>query len=280
MPGLFCARHWTTQLYQEGFYLKIGNAEERSLSKLILTILLDRPLYDGGTEIFHVEKTDIDTGPGDQVIIASTHPSSAAGYIALGVLEHISQDVAGKMLVHIAELRLFPETLTYGDDMPPKPGLAHLPEPAFGALIDRSLGGHGIEEAAGADSFILAISQFTRQLSRQRQKRCSFSDVTTSDGVAVVIQPLDEGGALHASNFLFLDPEPGALFERFAWTVGPRFEIIVNMHAMRPDIADTVNRTGLLALSDDISTWPDRNALTWHREQFLARLSAGYSASN
>lgn len=88
-----------------------------------------------------------------------------------------------------------------------------------------------------------------------------------------MIRPLHLGGELHVSNFLFLDPEPGALFERFAWTVGPQFEIIVDTHAVSPDIADTVNRTGMLALNDSVDSWPDREALAWHREQFFARLS-------
>lgn len=260
------------------FLLKIGTAGGRSLSKLILFTSLDRPLLDGGSEFFSSDVHDSLNLParlGEQVIIASVPPSAEQGYVALAILDRLSRDAEGKTLVHVTSLRPFPETLSFIGDPPTEAGIADLSESDFKQIIAKSLGDKEIDEAPASGNFLAAIYQFTKQLERQYQRRCSFSDVPTDNGVACIIRPLEMGGKLHVSNFLFLDPEPGVLFQRFAWTAGPQFEIIVDMHAMRPDIADTVNRTGLLALSDAIASWPDREALAWHREQFFARLGAG-----
>jgi hypothetical protein len=248
------------------------------LSKLILFIDLDRPLLDGGTEVFSVDTldtTNLSVTLGEQIVIASVSPLSEPSYVALGIVDGTSEGAAGRTLVHIASLRLFPEALALPEAPPAQGGLAELSDADFDQIIVRSLGENEIDDAPASDNFVVAIYQFTSQLARQHHGRCSFSDVPTDNGVAAIIRPLKMGGQLHVSNFLFLDPEPGVMFERFAWTVGPQFEIITDMHAMRPDIADTVNRTGLLALSDTVATWPDREALAWHRQQFFARLGAG-----
>lgn len=253
-----------------------GTSEGRSLSKFILFTDLDRLLLDGGTELFSLSAStalELFTMPGEQIIIASVSPSSPPGYVALGIVDAVSEGAEGRTQVRVASLRLFPETLAFTAP-PAQTGIVELSDSDFDQIIARSLGEKEIDDAAASDNFIVAIYQFTNQLSRQQNGRCYFSDVPTDNGVAAIIRPLDLGGVLHISNFLFLDPEPGVLFERFAWTVGPQFEIIIDMHAMRPDIADTVNRTGLLALSDAVATWPDREALAWHRQQFFARLGS------
>lgn len=247
------------------------------MSKLILFTSLDRPLFDGGTELFACgthPTLSLAARLGEQIIVASIPPSTQQGYVALGILDRLTEDAKGRTLVHIASLRLFPETLSFIDEPRTDTRIAELSESDFERIIARSLGQNEIDDAPASDNFVVAIYQFTNQLARQYERRCSFSDVPTDNGVACIIRPPDRGGKLHVSNFLFLDPEPGMLFERFAWTVGPQFEIIINMHAMRPDIADTVNRTGLLALNDAVATWPDREALAWHRQQFFARLGA------
>lgn len=247
------------------------------MSKLIIFTSLERPLFDGGTEIFacRIDPTlSLAARFGEQIIVASIPPSAEQGYLALGVLNRLSENAKGEMLVHVASLRLFPETLPFIEEPGTDTSIAELSENVFDRIIARSLGQNEIDDAPATDNFLAAIYQITNHLSRQYKRRCSFSDVPTDSGVACIIRPPDSGGQLHVSNFLFLDPEPGVLFQRFAWTVGPQFEIIVDMHAMRPDIADTVNRTGLLALNDAVATWPDREALAWHREQFFARLGA------
>lgn len=247
------------------------------MSKLILFTSLDRPLFDGGTELFACgthPTLSLAARLGEQIIVASIPPSTQQGYVALGILDRLSEDAEGKTLVHIASLRLFPETLSFIEEPGADISIAELTENVFEQIIARSLGQNEIDDAPATDNFLTAIYQITNYLARQYERRCSFSDVPADNGVACVIQPPDSGGQLHVSNFLFLDPEPGVLFQRFAWTVGPQFEIIVDMHAMGPDIADTVNRTGLLALNDAVATWPDREALAWHRQQFFARLGA------
>ncbi|WP_156385975.1 hypothetical protein [Devosia sp. Root685] len=246
------------------------------MSKLVIFTSLDRPLLNGGSEAFPCGPNtapDFEARLGAQVIVASILPAEQ-GYVALGTLNGLRTDDAGNTLVDIADLRLFPEPVMFVENAPSRDGIHDLSEPLFDQIIARALGHAEIDDAPASDDFVVAIYQFTSQLARQQQKRCSFSDVTTEIGVACVIRPLHKGGALHVSNFLFLDPEPGVLFEHFAWTVGPQFEIIVDMHAVRPDIADTVNRTGMLALRDAIAAWPDREALAWHREQFFARFEA------
>lgn len=255
----------------------MGDAGGASLSKLIVFTSLDRPLFDGGREMFACGSgtaTDLPGRLGAQVIVASISPASAQGYLALGTFGGVQTDAAGNTLALVADLRLFPEPVMFIEEPPGQDAIQDLSEHLFDQIIGLALGHTEIDDAPAGDDFVVAIHQFTNQLARQQQNRCSFSDVTTADGVACAIRPLRKGGTLHISNFLFLDPEPGVLFQRFAWTVGPQFEIIVDMHATRPDIADTVNRTGMLALRDAVAAWPDREALAWHREQFFARFGA------
>jgi len=243
------------------------------LSKLLLLTVLDRELLDGGAELFELPETqDLSDHFGDQVIIANTYPSSRQGYIALGILGGIKTGEPGVKSVYVSDIRLFPMPLPFDEQPANSYGIEDLTEERFSRIIAGALGQGELEENTGASSFSVAAYQFADQLGRRQNKRCSFSDVKTYNGVACMIRPVHLGGKLHISNFLFLDPEPGALFERFAWTVGPRFEIIVDTHAMSADVTDTVNRTGMLSLSDSIDAWPDREALAWHREQFFARL--------
>lgn len=247
------------------------------MSKLILFTSLDRPLLDGGEELFQFsvsEAPDLPARLGEQVIVAGVNGAVAEGYIALGVLTNIDRDATGNTVARVADLRIFPEPLTFIEAPPGDDGMTDLSDQLFDQVIARALGHDEIDDAPAEDDFAAAIYQFTNKLARQQRRRCSFSDVSTSNGVACVIRPLQQGGKLRIGNFLFLDPEPGALFERFAWTVGPKYEIIVDTYAMSPGIADTVNYTGLLALYGAVATWPDREALAWHREQFFARLGA------
>lgn len=103
---------------------------------------------------------------------------------------------------------------------------------------------------------------------------CALSGVTVShsDGSATPIRPVDTGGEVHARNFIFLHDEPAQSFNRFAWTVGPDFEIIVDAWATGTNVLSTVNATGKLLVGDDQRNWPDETALAWHRQKFLERL--------
>lgn len=244
------------------------------MSKLLLFTVLDRELLDGGAELFELpDLPNLTDRSGDQVIIADTQPSLKQGYIALGILGDLKIGGPGAGSVYVSDIRLFPSPLPFDEQPANSRGIEDLTEERFNRIIADALGEEGLDEKTGASSFSVSAYQFAEQLGRQQNMRCSFADEKTYNGVASVIRPLHLGGKLHVSNFLFLDPEPGALFERFAWTVGPQFEIIVDTHTTSPDVTDTVNRTGMLALSDSIDAWPDREALAWHREQFFARLS-------
>jgi len=246
----------------------------RPLSKLLLFTVLDRELLDGGAELFELpDIPDLSDRSGDQVIIADTQPSPRQGYVALGILGDIKTGGPDAKAVYVSDIRLFPMPLPFDEQPTNSHGIEELNEERFSRIIADALGQGKFDENTGASNFSVSAYQFADQLGRQQNMRCSFSDVKTYNGVASMIRPLHLGGELHVSNFLFLDPEPGALFERFAWTVGPQFEIIVDTHAVSPDIADTVNRTGMLALNDSVDAWPDREALAWHREQFFARLN-------
>jgi hypothetical protein len=128
------------------------------------------------------------------------------------------------------------------------------------------------EETVKSFDFNAPPDQIAGILAADQDGRCCFSDVRTYSGMAYPIRPLEWGGLYHTGNFIYLDPEPGALFASFSWTIGPRLELLIDAYAVTSDIADTVNRSGMLAISDKAITSLDRDALAWHREQFFARL--------
>jgi hypothetical protein len=207
---------------------------------------------------------------GAPVIIANTGSTRDQGYVALGMLSGFRSAGSGAEAI-VTDLLAFPYPLGFLEGFPPEPGLAVLSYAVFDRIIRLSQGYAAEEAPALFNAFGSLTFEFTRQLEQQRRKRCSFSDVKTYRGVAQPIRPVEHGGSFDISNFLFLDPEPGALFGNFAWTVGPQFQIIVDAQAAGADVASTVNRTGMLALGDDVSRWPDRSALDWHFEEFCRR---------
>ncbi len=207
---------------------------------------------------------------GETVVVADISPNVVGGYVALGTLASFEKPKSGTCLVRIDHLRLFEMDIPFAQERPSAIGMAEIDDAVFDRVTTAPL--MSADEAGFAYDTAGPLDLFSEQLSRQQQRRCSFSDVVTHKGQAVIIRPLDQGGTWQIGNFLFLDPEPGKLFSTFAWAIGPRLELIVDSYAVTPDISDTVNRSGMLAISDKAITLLDRTAIAWHREQFFARL--------
>lgn len=132
----------------------------------------------------------------------------------------------------------------------------------------------GADEAQTAFEPLDIYGQIGRQVRTAAQNFCAFSGVTVLPGEAsaTLIRPIDDGGRVHARNFIFLHEEPARLFNRFAWTVGPDMEIIADAWATGTDVLSTINPEGKLLIGTDHRHWPDERALAWHRQKFLDRL--------
>lgn len=242
------------------------------MSRLIVFATIEMAPEKGDTESFGCAFSDelrFSSRIGEVVLIADVTPGITQGYIAIGRLRGFTSDVHGSTVVSIEEITPFLAAVEFSEPPQRQGHMSELADDVFERIIGRATGDM-TETQLGAYS--IAKDVFSQQLRRANDDRCGFSDVATEQGQAFIIQPPSHGGRWHTSNFLFLDSEPGALFQTFAWTVGPRFEIIVDCHAVGPDISDTVNRTGMLAINDMVANWPDRDALAWHRQKFLARL--------
>lgn len=131
-----------------------------------------------------------------------------------------------------------------------------------------------LQEAPAAFVALDIYRDIGRQLRETRRGECSFSGVKVAlgEGTATPIRPLDAGGEVHIRNFIFLHDEPAHLFNSFAWTIGPDFEIIIDASAAGTGLVSTINRTGKLLVGADQANWPDERALAWHRQRFLERL--------
>lgn len=209
---------------------------------------------------------------GEPVLVAIPDGDKAVTYQALARLAAFETDISGETLLRIDTIRIFPNPVKTIEVEAMELGLSQISDDLFHRIIDAVIDPQRFEEDAEAMDNVVSIEQFSKQLERQQKKLCSFSGVPTTEGAAYIIRPLLDGGTWHIQNFLFLDPEPGQLFDNFAWTVGPNLEIIIDSQAMSPDVADTVNRKGVLMLSSEVAAMLDRDALAWHRGQFLERL--------
>jgi len=207
---------------------------------------------------------------GEKIVIADISPNIAGGYVALGTLGSFAPQGSGAYLVRVDNLRPLETDIPFAEDRPTAIGMGEIEDTIFARITTATI--MAADEASFAYDTAGPLDLFSEHLSRQQQRRCAFSDVTTHKGQAVIIRPLDQGGIWQIGNFLFLDPEPGTLFSSFAWTIGPRLELLIDAYAVTSDIADTVNRSGMLAISDKAITSLDRDALAWHREQFFTRL--------
>ena len=132
----------------------------------------------------------------------------------------------------------------------------------------------GLDEAPTPFVALDIYGEIARQVRLDSENRCSFSGeaVTLGEGMATPIVPLDNGGKVHARNFIFLHDEPAQLFNQFAWTIGPDLEIIADASVMGTGVLATVNARGRLLVGDDQRQWPDERALAWHRQRFFDRL--------
>jgi hypothetical protein len=250
------------------------------LPKLVLNVALGADLAGGGTAVFpcnNAEAPEFAQHIGEQILIADIGHVVGPRFIALARLAGFEGDVSARRAV-MTDILEFPEPLDLAGPEAELGRMAELDDAMFQAIIEAVSTGEApvvsgyVREAAApfAAQEHLAL-EFRRQLEGERRRRCSFSDVETRRGDAWIIRPIRQGGTLHIRNCLYLDPEPGVLFQKFAWTVGPQFQIIIDAQAMGTGVAETVNRLGMLALGDDISRWPDRAALDWHFEEFCRR---------
>lgn len=79
------------------------------------------------------------------------------------------------------------------------------------------------------------------------------------------IQPLSKGGALHVSNLLCLDQEAAGAFRRGHVTIGPGYELLVDLSRISPELLDRLNPLGKLRLPAVDIAYPDSRAITFHR---------------
>jgi len=248
--------------------------------KLVLYVALGANLAGDGTAVFPCKNADaleFAQHIGEQILIADIGHIAGPRFIALGRLEGFEGEVWARRAV-MADILEFPEPLDLVGPEAELGRMAELDDAMFQMIIEAVSTGDApatyayVREATvpfeAQDHLAL---EFRRQLERERRRRCSFSDVETRAGDAWIIRPIRQGGTLHIRNCLYLDPEPGILFQKFAWTVGPQFQIIIDVQATEAGVAETVNRLGMLALGDDVSRWPDRSALDWHFEEFCRR---------
>jgi predicted restriction endonuclease len=86
------------------------------------------------------------------------------------------------------------------------------------------------------------------------------------------IRPLTAGGVLHVSNFLCLEGAAADAFRIGQIAVGPRFELIVDLSRIDPELLERINPLGKLRLPVSGVAQPDLLGLAFHREHvFLSR---------
>ena len=205
-----------------------------------------------------------------EVVLIATVTSTGAHYEAVGTLAGFQNDAAGRTRVHLEQINSLLSPVPVFAELPSRQAIFEIDNEIFEGVIAQGTGDAQFdEETTRFRGF--SSRDILDQLARQSRRRCVFSDVITYKGVATIIRPLSEGGSAHVSNFLFLDREPSELFTRQCWTVGPSFGIILDTQSAGPDLMQTVNAQGVLALGERSETWPDRSALAWHRQQFFHR---------
>lgn len=209
---------------------------------------------------------------GGPVLIASNPARGAPYYLASGMIGEVVANAPDGPDLRIEQIKLFPRRVLASAalKMPGHP--VELTEQEFERAALQAIGLTGLSEYSPFYHAEAPPDEFARQLAQQQGRRCAFSDVPTYTGTAFIIRPLDRGGRWQIGNFLYLDPEPGRLFSAFAWTLGPRLEILIDAYAMGAGSGETVNRAGMLAVSDRTVASLDRNAIAWHRKQFFERL--------
>lgn len=240
------------------------------MSKLAFIVADDIELADQGMPelpCLYGDALKLAARLGQPILIARRQPFGTAVYIGLANIDDVSVANGIDANLRLERITHFARHIPMAATPPDASQLIELEADEFERIVMQAGG-----EDAWTESTSPPRELFTRHLAEQQEEKCAFSDVRTSDGMAFIIRPLEQGGNWHSGNFLFLDMEAGELFSVFAWTIGPELEIIMDAHATTPDIANTVNRSGMLAISDKAITSLDRTALAWHRERFFARL--------
>ncbi len=241
------------------------------MSKLIVYVILETELR-GGAKSFpcsFLDELRFSSRIGEAILIASVTPGMEQGYAAVGTLSGFSND-SGGTLVWIEDISAFPSTVAFVENPQAEHKMSEVADDIFDRTIAIAIG-EGSEEAPFAYNQ-LSRDDFSERLRQAQGQRCGFSDVVAEQGEAFFIRPPALGGRWHTSNFLFLDQQPGILFASFAWTVGPRLELIIDTYAAGAAMSRNANQLGMLAVTDAFAARPDRDALAWHREQFFARL--------
>ncbi len=194
-------------------------------------------------------------------------------YFAVGILQDFSSGEEGNSRLNISGIK----RLNHGVLA------AHVPnatiEPINSTDFEALVAEGNFERMANEEApqtplaTLDTLKVVARQVARDYDNICGFSGVPVTDGRgrATPIRPIPEGGTAHASNFLFLHDEAATPFQRFAWTVGPAWEIIMDCSQVEQEVRETANWSGKLQLPVDPARWPQQAALAWHREQFLRR---------
>lgn len=208
---------------------------------------------------------------GESILLAGKGPFESASYAALANIGDVPVLADGTPCLRLERVSTFPRSVPAGFSASQATHLIEVSEDEFEHIVLQATGSGDFSEPPTPQVTRVPQDLFTRQLAAQQEDICAFSAIETSEGMAFIIRPLDQGGRWHAGNFLFLHTEPGELFSAFAWTIGPRFELITDLSAMTPYVTETANSTGFLAISDQAMETLDREALAWHRQQFFDR---------
>ena len=143
----------------------------------------------------------------------------------------------------------------------------------------------GLEEAAvpfggfEAEPLETYAGLFQSVLSHYRYQ-CALTGLEAGAGSAhsplevTPLRPHDAGGSLQVSNFLCLSAEAHRAFEAGHLTIGPGYEIIVDLSRLDPELLTKLNADGRLALPQDPEVAPDPEGLAFHRSQVFLRAAA------
>lgn len=208
---------------------------------------------------------------GQNVLIANVDQSGTAQYVALGRLAgfHVNED--GSDLVKLDQINALPKPALAFNPSHTNEIFVELSDDDFKHIIHET--SDMLEEASGPSWEPDDSGLFMDQLGRQTDFRCALSGVYTGNAVATIIRPIEHGGRVHLSNFLYLDREVSGPFAKFQWTAGAHMEIITNTHLMAPELREIIIPGGLLAIKQDRLESPDPEALAWHRAEFFARIN-------
>ena len=207
---------------------------------------------------------------GENVLIANVDQSGTAQYVALGRLVGFRTDESGLGFVQLDQINSLPKpALTF--NLSQTNEIIELSDDDFKDIIRET--SDMFDEASALFHRAAGSGLLMDQLGRQTDYRCAFSGVYTGNAVATIIRPIEDGGRVHISNFLYLDREVSDPFSNFHWTVGAEMEVITNTHLMTPELLEIIIPGGQLAVSRNGLESPDPDALAWHRSQFFARIN-------